>query len=268
MDIVVSALHVYPVKSCKGTELAEAYITKRGIEHDRSFLIVNEGGVAITQRDCPQLALVKPNIIDGKSWRFEFPSKEPLTIIKTLHGAGTESQVWNDKCESVEQGADAAAWFSEITGVKSRLLCMRDEFVRGIDARYATAQGQQVGFADGFPFLLISESSLDDLNSKLEAPVPMNRFRPNIVVSGCHAFAEDSWSQIEIGNLLFDVVKPCARCVMTTIDQDDAEMGKEPLRTLSLYRKTDNKVMFGQNLVHHSTGKIKVGDRVRILKSK
>jgi uncharacterized protein YcbX len=125
--------------------------------------------------------------------------------------------------------------------------------------------GQHVGFADGFPFLLISEASLADLNAKLEFPLPMNRFRPNIVVSGASAFAEDTWKSIKIGSVLFDVVKPCSRCVMTSIDQDDAALGREPLRTLTAYRKFGNKLLFGQNLVHNNTGVISVGDLVEII---
>jgi uncharacterized protein YcbX len=136
--------------------------------------------------------------------------------------------------------------------------------LRPIKSRYQV-NNEQVSFADGFPFLLISDASLADLNQRLEQPVPMNRFRPNLVVSGCEAFAEDGWQSIRIGSIGFRVVKPCDRCVITTVDQTQGIRGKEPLLTLAQYRRWDGKIWFGQNLIHEQLGMLKVGDSVEII---
>jgi hypothetical protein len=143
---------------------------------------------------------------------------------------------------------------------------MPESTFRPVNSHYAT-DNEQVSFTDGFPFLLISEASLQDLNKRLDEPVPMNRFRPNLVVSGCEAFAEDSWRQIRIGSISFNVVKPCERCVITTVDQALGIRGKEPLQTLSQYRRQNGKILFGQNLIHTSLGALQVGDSVEINKT-
>lgn len=267
VDAVVKSIHIYPVKSCRGYELSEATITERGIMHDRSFVLVSKGGLAITQREFPRLALVVAEMTDEITLKLTAPEMGELSVEKkVLNEPGTEVsvRVWDDTCEAVDQGDYVADWFSNFLASQCRLVTMPDRFVRPVNKKYATGD-QQVGFADGFPFLLLSEASLADLNSKLEYPVPMNRFRPNIVVEGCEAFAEDNWKSFRIGDLVFDVVKPCARCVIITIDQDDAILGKEPMRTLAGYRQKGSKVIFGQNLVHHANGKIRIGDRIELL---
>src|SRR5262249_19187395 len=154
-------------------------------------------------------------------------------------------------------------WLSDYLGQKCRLVRMADFTVRRLDERYA--KDGEVGFADGYPFLLISEASLSDLNERLAEPVPMNRFRPNIVTSGSGSYAEDRWKTIRIGTLEFRVVKPCDRCVITTVNQSTGDKGIEPLRTLATYRKSEAGVIFGQNLVHQGTGSIYVGDSIEIL---
>lgn len=267
MAIVVSALHVYPIKGCRGTELREALVERRGIRHDRSWLIVSKSdAVALTQRECPRLALLYPEIVEQNSILLKAPGMPDFPLNRCTNTPEMQVSVWDDKCRAIDQGDEVAAWLAEFSGFDCRLVTMPDDFARPVDSRYATG-AQELGFADGYPFLLISEGSLEDLNSKLEVPVPMNRFRPNIVVSGCQPFAEDDWKRIRLGSIEFDLVKPCARCVVTTIDQDCAVAGKEPLRTLSGYRKIDKKIMFGQNLVHHSNGIIRVGDAVEIIDS-
>jgi uncharacterized protein YcbX len=138
---------------------------------------------------------------------------------------------------------------------------MADQVVRPANPAFAPP-GARVSFADGFPFLLISEESLADLNGRLAVPLPMNRFRPNLVVAGCEPYAEDGWKEIRIGDVKLRVVKPCERCLVTTTDQATGERGKEPLRTLATYRKVGNDVMFGQNVVHENTGELRVGDAV------
>jgi uncharacterized protein YcbX len=142
---------------------------------------------------------------------------------------------------------------------------MADDYKRTVDQRYAKRKTDQVGFADGYPVLIASEESLDDLNNRLEQPLPMNRFRPNLVLKGASAFAEDSWKTIRVGDITFDIVKPCARCVITTIDQKSGEKGSEPLKTMASFRLVRNKAMFGMNAVHHTKGVIRIGDRAEIL---
>lgn len=264
MPAAISQINVFPVKACRGSSLEFARVMRRGFEHDRSWLLVSRDGTAITQRDFPVLCLVYPQIIDSNAIRVSAPEQEDLVIRKIESGASLKVTVWNDSCETIDQGDQAALWFSRLIGIDCRLVTMKDEFVRAVDPDYATAE-QEVGFADGFPFLLISEASLADLNSKLEVPVTMDRFRPNLVVRDCEPFAEDRWKKIKIAGIEFDIVKPCARCTVTTIDQDQAIRGKEPLRTLAAYRSVDKKVIFGQNLVHHGQGQIKVGDLLEVI---
>ena len=260
----VTELNVYPVKSCRGTSLSEAQIDARGIRHDRSWVLVSDDGIAITQREIPPLSLVSADIIDDQTMRFRAPSMPELIVHKNGDGKLSNANIWGDDCRSVDQGDEPANWFGKYMGVSCRLLTMADDFVRPVEPKLVKGD-YRVGFADSHPFVLISQASLDDLNQRLDVAVPMNRFRPNIVVTGCSAFAEDDWKRIRIGQIEFVVSKPCARCVMITIDQDKAELSKEPMKTLAGYRTVGKKVMFGQNLVHESQGVIKLGEPVEVL---
>jgi uncharacterized protein YcbX len=169
--------------------------------------------------------------------------------------------VWDDTCSATWLGQKAAEWFSEFLGMACSLVHMASDTVRPADPALAPG-GTRVSFADGFPFLLISEASLADLNRRLAEPLPMNRFRPNLVVAGGEPYQEDSWTRIEIGGIGLQVVKPCGRCLVTTTDQITGERGKEPLRTLATYRKRDGEVMFGQNVLHEAPGHLRIGDPV------
>ncbi len=264
MSFTVSSLHIYPVKSCRGIDLTSSNIDSRGLRHDRSWLIIDNDGVAITQRDVRQLALVTTRIVDDQTLSLEFDGQPGLEIRRNQAGNRCKAIVWDDECDAVEQGDEAARWFTKITGKPSRLVIMADEFVRPVHQKKVEGDFR-VGFADSHPLLIISQASLDELNSRLDTAVPMNRFRPNVVIDGAEPFAEDSWKQIKIAETLFDVTKPCARCVMVSIDQSNAEGSKEPLKTLSTYRTVGNKVMFGQNMVHHSEGRISVGDKLEVI---
>jgi uncharacterized protein YcbX len=176
----------------------------------------------------------------------------------------TSVTVWDDTCPATWVGDRAARWFSEFLSHSCNLVHMADQVVRPADLAFAPA-GVRVSFADASPFLVISEESLADLNGRLTDPLPMNRFRPNLVVAGAgEPFAEDAWRSAEIGGVRLRIVKPCDRCVVTTTDQATAERGKEPLRTLSTYRKVGGQVMFGQNAVHENTGRLRVNDPVVI----
>jgi uncharacterized protein YcbX len=263
-DVVVrvTGLFYYPVKSCRGIAVDAVTLDRRGIVDDRRLMIVDEWGRFVSQRSHRLLALVEARL-DGDSLSLSAPNMSPLTISVAKQGSTKTVTIWYDECESVDQGRDAAAWFSELLAAPMSLVRMSDSFVRGVDAQYAVRSTDQVGFADGYPLLVISEESLDDLNSRLERPVAMNRFRPNIVVRGGGAFAEDRWRRVRFGEVTAAIVKPCARCSTTTVDQDTAVRGKEPLRTLAGYRyDPERDVLFGQNVIHSSAGTIRVGDVV------
>jgi uncharacterized protein YcbX len=262
VPITVTELNVYPIKSCRGVSVREASLDARGLVGDRLMMVVDEDGEFLTQRDLPRLALVAPSW-QGMTLELSAAGMPPLAVATSDVGERRSVRVWNDRCTAVDQGNEAAEWLSSFLGVNCRLVRMADEHVRRVDQRYAMRpSSDQVNFADGYPLLIISEGSLADLNSRLPEQVPMNRFRPNIVVAGCAPYAEDGWRSLRVGDVVFDVVKPCARCVLTTVNQTTGRAGKEPLATLATYRTLNGKVMFGQNLIHATTGRIHVGDEV------
>lgn len=266
MVIKVSELNFYPIKSCAGTALSTARVATRGIAHDREWLVVDESNNFITQRELAKMCLIKPEIApDGSELKLSAPDAEIISVPVTDKCGQRRVTVWSKSCKADDQGDVAAEWLSNYLGVSCRLVRMSDDFKRQVDQRYAKRKTDQVGFADDFPLLLISEESLQDLNSRIDEALPMNRFRPNIVVKGCEPFDEDKWNTVKIGNVLFDVVKPCARCVITTVDQLTADKGAEPLKALAKYRNSRNRLLFGQNIVHHSEGQINLGDTLEIL---
>lgn len=255
----LTGLHVYPIKAAGGLVVAEWEVDSFGLRHDRRWMVVDTGGIMLSQRTHPRLALVRPSIA-GDLLRVDAPGMPALEL--PLHPAAsvaTRVAVWDDACTAHWTGQRAAAWFSDLLEVDCSLVYMPERTVRPADQAYAPGS-YRVSFADGFAFLLISEESLSELNSRLSAPVPMNRFRPNLVIAGGGAFAEDSLDQFRIAGVHFRVVKPCDRCVVTTTDQATGVRGVEPLRTLATFRKQDGKVLFGQNVVHDGTGRLALGD--------
>ncbi len=275
MTFVITELYTYPIKSTQGISLQTANVEPRGLQHDRRWMIVDENQRFLTQRQHPKMALISSEI-EGTHLTLEAPGMPPLLIDLPSRDVPITVQVWKDSCTALAMGEVAEAWCSEYLGLSCQLVYMPEDAIRPVDSRYQvhpTPPGQEsskdpVSFADGFPFLLISEGSLDDLNQRLDIPVPMNRFRPNLVVRGCDPYAEDQWKRIQVGSVIFHVVKPCARCVLTTIDQTTMATSKEPLQTLARYRKVDGKVMFGQNLIADQVGTIQVGDTVEILETR
>lgn len=264
----VSALNYYPVKSLGGIALDAARVGPRGIEGDRQFMVVDDRGHFLTQRELPRLALVRPLVSAAGALVLRAPGMGDLAIRPTDDGPRTQVALWRDVCLAVDQGGAAAGWLTVFLRHFVRLVRMADEFHRLVNPAFAPRPSDEVGFADGYPLLLISEESLADLNRRLPEPVPMNRFRPNLVVRGVEPYAEDRWRRIRVGEVVFDVVKPCARCAIPTTDQDTAERGKEPLATLATYRRAaTGAVMFGQNLVHAGPGTIRVGQPVEILEA-
>ncbi len=266
MSIVVSQLYYYPVKSCAGTDLKAAVIGPRGIKYDRQWMVIDEDGYFLTQRQLPRMALIRPEINEAEGiLKLNAPDMPEIAVKLNSEGQNLSVTVWDDTCSALYEGNEASHWFTQFLGVETRLVKFASGYVRQVDQNYAKRKEDQVGFADGFPFLLLTEASLAYLNSRLSEALPMNRFRPNIVLSGARAFAEDSWKKIVINGVNFDVVKPCARCVITTVNQQTGVAGTEPLKTFAGFRRADGKVLFGQNLTHANEGKISLGDQVEVV---
>ena len=262
--MTLSEINIYPIKSAKGISVGSAYVERRGIQLDRRWMVVNASGVFLSQRDFPRLALVSTRL-GSDVLHVNAPGMKTLTLL--LQPAAADPlrvRVWDDIVESFSAGEEASVWFSTYLRAPCRVVFMPEESMRRVEREY-DVNNDIVSFADGFPLLLMSQSSLEDLNTKLPAPVPMNRFRPNVVVRGSVAFAEDRWKKIRIGSMLFYVVKACSRCVTTTVDQETGIQGKEPLATLSTYRKFDGNVLFGQNLIPERNGTINVGDPLEVV---
>jgi len=235
----------------------------RGPEHDRHWMVVTPEGRFLTQRELPRMALVRPRITQG-GLHLQAPGMSDLEV-SAKSGEDLPVQVWRDTCRARTMNPEADRWLSEFLGMVVRLVYLPGEQVRPVDQDYGQ-EADQVGFADGFPFLLISQASLDDLNRRMGLNLPMIRFRPNLVVQGCDPYAEDEWKRIRIGEMSFRVVKPCSRCVIPTVNPETGEReGNEPLKTLMSYRKEGNKVYFGQNLIHDGRGRLETGMSVEIL---
>ncbi|MFN2502027.1 MAG: MOSC domain-containing protein [Pyrinomonadaceae bacterium] len=263
----ISEINIYPIKSLKSISLQSAKVEERGLQHDRRWMLVDEKRRFLTQREFPVMSRIRVSLssdlleaeLDGRAISVPTGAQE-----KQVGNVA----VWNSSVKAAFFEPEVDEWFSEVLGTRCQLAAMTDISKRLVNPFYAVRRFKDVvSFADGYPFLLIGEGSLADLNERLGEPVPMNRFRPNFVVAGSEPFAEDSWKKIRIGDTLFHVVKPCARCVMTTIDQTAGEKsGTEPLKTLATYRNKRGKVMFGQNLIADASGgTINVGDPITVL---
>jgi len=261
----LSTLYRYPIKACRGHSLDEVLVERRGLERDRRFLLVDPEGVAVTQRNDSALALVAPNLTDS-GLDLSAPNMPTLNLTLSTEGPSRRVTVWSsDNIKAIDQGDEAAQWFSSYLGAPVRLVYMPESSIRRVDGRYAVRPSDHVSFADGYPILVASQESLDDLNARLETPLPMNRFRPNVVVRGCAPFDEDTWKRIRIGEVELALVKLCARCEVTTIDQATTVQGKEPLKTMSTFRRRHGKAMFGVNAIPLTEGQLRVGDQVEIL---
>lgn len=257
---ILHSIHIYPIKATGGVGLDEADVKQRGLAHDRRWMLVDETGTFLTQRQHARLALVRVQVRPSHLV-VNAPGMDPLTVSIPDPGAPRRLvRIWKNEVDAA-MADDATAWFSHFLGIDCRLVYMDERAVRPVDPTYAVGP-DEVSFADGYPLLLTTEASLADLNTRLDQPVPMTRFRPNLVVEGFEAFAEDWWRQVRVGEVLFHVVKPCARCVVLTIDQQTAVQGKEPLKTLNTFRKWDGQVYFGMNLIPDQPGVVRVGDAV------
>ena len=263
----ISEINIYPIKSLKGISLNEAIVEDRGLRHDRRWMLIDTNKRFLTQREVPAMARVA--LEPSENGFLARVGNESLAV---PFSPGTEeycsAKIWSSSVRSEIYPDDVNDWFSKAIGTECRLVAMPEGAHRAVSPFYAVRRFKDtVSFADGYPFMLIGQASLDDLNSRLREPVPMNRFRPNFVVAGTEAFAEDKWRIIRIGSTVFHVVKPSERCVLTTVDQTLGEKtGKEPLRTLSIFRTIRGKVLFGENLIAENAGdSIKVGDKLEVL---
>ena len=260
----VTGLYVYPLKSARALSLAVATLDEFGIEGDRRWCLVGDNGRVITQRDCPALATldVSPNE-DGLE--LQTAGRPPLRVRRPERSReGYRVEVWGDRTGGLAVGAEADSWLEGLLKRPCRLLYMPPTTHRQVSLSYGRP-GDRVSFADGYPLLLTSEASLAELNRRMDRTMPMDRFRPNLVIDGSEPFAEDGWARIQVGDTEFRVVKPCARCVVTTTDQRTGVRGKEPLRTLATFRNADGKVLFGENLIHDGPGPVRPGDPVEVL---
>ena len=262
-SIKVSQLAIYPVKSLRQVSLDASEVDHFGLHNDRRWMVVDQNGNYITQRKVARMCLIDAFVIDDQL-SLSAPGMSDISVAKPTIDTILQVTVWDDQCNAFDCGGEIASWLSQFLQIECRLVFFPDNEIRIVDQTYAQ-ENDRTAFSDGFPILLISEASLDDLNSKLDSPVSMARFRPNLVVKGCDAFAEDDWKLIKIGDLTMRVVKPCSRCVIPSIDIETAEKGSEPTRTLSSYRRRDNKIFFGQNVIANGVGRIEVGMDVEIL---
>lgn len=263
----VSGLYVYPIKSLGGIALKSAQVTSRGLEHDRRWMLVDEHNRFLSQREIPEMALLHVEINKDCLLVTHRQQPEKMIYIPFLFDAKKQAvcTIWDDECVCEFINVKIDDWFTAVLKQKCSLVYMPFTSKRQVDQRYAEP-GNINSFADGFPMLLIGQASLDDLNNRLIEAVLMNRFRPNIVFTGGEAFQEDQMQQFSINNLDFFGVKPCVRCPIITINQESGIAGKEPLKTLSDYRKKNNKIYFGQNLIHENEGIISLDDEIIIKK--
>ena len=264
----VSDLFIYPVKSLAGIPVSSAMVEERGFRFDRRWMLIDQDNSFMTQREFPGMALINVNMsLDGLEISDHQKDSSLLVPFSPESHDQITVRIWEDFCLAQPVSTEADQWFSDILSFSCRLVCMPDESRRKVDLQYAI-KDEITSFADGYPFLMIGRSSLEDLNAKLEAPVEINRFRPNIVFTGGEPYEEDGLEEFVINGINFFGVKLCARCMITTINPNDATKGKEPLKTLSSYREKDGHVYFGQNLLHRGSGIISQGDSIEIKKRK
>ena len=253
MNVTIAALFVYPVKSCRGIALGEAQLTERGIAHDREWMIVDAADRFITQREMPRLALIK-TALSGTTLQLDAPGRPALAIEFDRDGARRSVTVWRDTLPAIDQGDDAARWLSQWIGAPARMVRFDRDVKRMCNPDFAGPGGAHHAFADGYPVLVLSQASLDELNRRLAVPLPVDRFRPNVLLAGIEAHDEDHLATIEIGSVKLKLVKPCTRCQITTTDQANAIVGIEPLPTLAHYRHNAalDGVTFGMNAIIES----------------
>jgi uncharacterized protein len=271
----VSSLFIYPIKSCRGISLQTMHFDARGPAQDRRWMLVDEDGVFLTQREHARLGLIAPRFDTAGQLHVSAPDVEPL-LVPTEPMERRKVRVWDFEAEAMDLGDAAANWFRNVLRARCRLVKFADDVQRVTNPKYSDPPGE-VAFADGYPVLLTTAESLSELNRRLERPIAMNRFRPNVVVRDCQPFEEDTWAELVGPTLSLRVVKPCERCVITTLDPHTQQRGIEPLASLARFRrgagfehlpasvrdpKKERAVTFGQNCVHSGSGALRVGDEL------
>ena len=262
----LSDIYIYPVKALPGIRLREWMVEERGFRFDRRWMLVDETNMFMTQRFFPQMVFIKVELKANEICFSNIKSDlKSLSIPLSEYPMDEVNvQIWDDECTAMVYGDEINDWFSKAINYRCKLVYMPESALRRTSTEYY-AESKKVSFADGYPYLIIGQESLNYLNSKLKKPVSMEQFRPNLVFEGGKQHAEDSWNEIIVGNIKFAVIKPCARCVVTTINLETGKKEKEPLSTLNTYRNVGNKIMFGQNIIALDSGTIKTGDRIKIL---
>jgi uncharacterized protein len=269
--ITVTKLFSYPVKSMGAVSHQTAYCHARGMEYDRSWMIIDENGKFLTQRELPKMALVQPEIItkngifEGLQLRYEADTISIEAAVATgLANPSIITKVWDDTVQVQAINGPINTWISEILGQKVQLVYLPTSNLRLVDERYRKNANDSTSLSDGYPYLIVSEASLQLLEQKVGAKIDIRRFRPNIVVTGCTAHAEDTWGGIMADGVSFFGVKPCARCPIPNIDPNTGQKILPVLKSLSSYRMINHKVYFGQNLVISATGLLSVGNQLTI----
>lgn len=259
---ILSEIWIYPIKSLAGITLPSWQAMPKGLQYDRRWMLMDEHGVFMTQRTINNMAFFKTSL-EGDQLKIQFAEETAyLSLDSSPKGKPLASEVWGDVVEVYEVDQHLSAWFSDKLNIRCKLVFFPEVNNRAVDQDYVL--DHQVSLADGYPYLIIGEASLTDLNNRLDQKVEMNRFRPNFVFTGGNAFEEDDWKNFSIGKIDFLGVKPCSRCVLTTVDPETGIKGIEPLKTLSGYRSNNHKVLFGQNLVALNEGTIRVGDVITL----
>ncbi len=264
-NLRVSELSIYPVKSLGGISLQQSAVERFGLRNDRRWMVVDDRDRYITQREQSRMCLIQPEPL-ANGLRLSAPGMDELQIAHTPEMPTREVIVWDDRCHALDCGDVAAGWLGRFLGIACRLVYFPNDGQRAVDPIYAQT-GDITAFSDGFPILLITQASLDNLNNRLTEPLSMRRFRPNLVIDGAEPYAEDQWKRLRIGDLTLRVVKPCSRCVIPTIDPATGKRhaDAEPLRTLATYRLRDHKIFFGQNVIADGEGQLAVGQPVEVI---
>jgi uncharacterized protein YcbX len=260
----ISELYIYPIKSLGGIPVNDAVVTPTGFKYDRRWMLVDGNGRFISQREVPQMALLKVTVENNGLLVAHKINNTSTVIPFQTEGQQISVTIWDDACTAQYVSKEADEWFTAALRINCRLVYMPDSTKRIVDQRYSPGNSI-TSFSDAYPFLMIGQASLEDLNSRLTEPLPMNRFRPNIVFTGGRPYEEDLMGHFIIGGINFYGVKLCGRCAITTINQASTLRGKEPLKTLASYRFKNNKILFGQNVVHKGEGTISVGDYLQII---
>ena len=258
----VSALYDHPIKSCAARRVSVLRLDGLGPVHDRRWMLIDARGDFVSQRTQPQLCLVHAVPVSG-GLQVKTAGRAPLfAATPTEEGRTLRVQVWGDTCSALDAGNEAAMWFSDLLGLDTRLVRQGAAHDRAIDPRYSSGQ---VAYADGFPLLVTTAAAIQEIAERGRRPPDARRFRPNIVIAGPRAFAEDRWRRIRVGSLEIDLVKPCSRCGVVNVDPDTGVSSPEQLRELAGWRRMDGKVMVGQNGLHGAAGAVMTGDPVVVL---